>query len=358
VNIIHDHHQIYLTGFTGMDFSLETNVDVAGTCNAFYDGSSINFYAEGGGCQSYAQVGEVVYHEYGHGINDNFYQSLSSSFNNGAMNEGYADVWAFSVTEDPILAEGSDLVDPNLYIRRYDVDPKVYPTDLTGEVHADGEIIAGAWWDTYVQLGNDMPLTMSLFADAFPGLQATAPDGSEGVAYRDVLIDVLNADDDDADITNGTPHGNAIVQAFAIHGITLISNATLNHDPVETSPATTSIILDADLALTFPFTNYLSDVLLRYRINDVPTWTDVTMTNIGGSNYEAQIPAQPEGTVVAYYLGVQDIFAQLSAVQPSGAHLAEPNIPLLHHGGLRALRHPGLRQQYRPGQLAVGRGRR
>ena len=327
VNIIHDHHKTYLPAFTGMDWSLPTNVDVTGTCNAFYDGSSINFYAEGGGCQSYANLGEVVYHEYGHGINDNFYQSLGSNFNNGAIGEGYADVWGLSVTEDPILAEGSDLVDSTLYIRRYDQDPKVYPTDILGEVHADGEIIAGAWWDTYVLLGNDMVHTMTLFADAYPGLQATAADGNEGVAFRDVLLDVLAADDDDADITNGTPNGNAIVEAFAIHGITLISNATLIHDPIEISAASTGILVDADLTLVFPFTTYLSNVLLRYRINNGSTWTDVNMTNVGGSIYEATIPAQPEGTVVAYYLGVQDIFMQLSAVLPSGAQLVEPNIP-------------------------------
>lgn len=327
VNIVHDHCVNWLPGFTGMDFSLPTNVDVAGTCNAFYDGSSINFYASGGGCQSYAQIGEVVYHEYGHGINDNFYTDNGAFFNNGAMNEGYADVWALTITEDPILAEGSDLVDPDLYIRRYDIDPKVYPVDIVGESHADGEIIAGAWWDTYVLLGNDMNLTMSLFSDAFPGLQATAPDGDEGTAFRDVLIDVLNADDDDGDITNGTPNGNAIVEAFAIHGITLISNATLDHTPVETHASNTGILIEADLNLSFPFTNYVESVLLRYAINNGTGWTDVLMTSLGGSAYETTIPAQAEGTVVRYYLAVQDIFGQLSAVQPIGCDLADPNIP-------------------------------
>jgi hypothetical protein len=32
-------------------------------------------------------------------------------------------------------------------VRRYDENIKVYPQDLTGEVHDNGEIIAGAWWD-------------------------------------------------------------------------------------------------------------------------------------------------------------------------------------------------------------------
>ena len=327
VNIVHDHCVSYLPTFTGMDFSLTTNVDVTGTCNAFYDGSSINFYSEGDDCQSYAQIGEVVYHEYGHGINDNFYQDNGANFNNGAMGEGYADVWGLSITEDPILAEGSSLSNPDDYIRRYDQDPKVYPVDLVGQVHADGEIIAGAWWDTYVLLGNDMFLTMTLFAEAYPGLQATAANGNEGTAFRDVLIDVLAADDDDGDITNGTPNGNEIVEAFAIHGITLISNAELVHEPLETSVITDPIEVNAELILAFPFTNYVESVLLRYRINNGAVWNDVLMNNIGGNDYQAYIPGQPEGTVIPYYLGVLDIFSQISAVVPPGADQVDPNIP-------------------------------
>jgi hypothetical protein len=41
-------------------------------------------------------------------------------------------------------------------VRRYDVEPKVYPQDLVGEVHADGEIIAGAWWDVNENFGFDL----------------------------------------------------------------------------------------------------------------------------------------------------------------------------------------------------------
>lgn len=327
VNIVHDHMKGWMPTFTGMDFSLETNVDVGGNCNAFYDGSSINFYAEGNDCQSYAQIGEVVYHEYGHGINDRYYQSLSANFNNGAMGEGYADIWALSITEDPVLAEGSSLSDPADYIRRYDQSPKVYPVDLVGQVHADGEIIAGAWWDTYELLGNDMNAMMTIFIEAYAGLQATLPNGSEGQAFRDVLIDALQADDNDSDITNGTPNGNEIVEAFAIHGITLITNATLDHAAVETAFAATPYTLQADLALTFPFTNYVNTVILSYSVNNSGIWNTVPMTDVGNMTYEVQLPAQPIGTVIAYWMAVEDIFQQLSATVPKGASLPDPNIP-------------------------------
>jgi len=216
VQRIHDWHKQWMIDFDGMDFQLTTNIDVAGgTCNAFYDGASINFYDIGGGCNATSLVADVCYHEYGHGINDNYYQSLGSFFVNGAIGEGYADFWAISATNNPILGAGfnTDNLDP---IRRYDVDPKVYPTDIVGEVHADGEIIMGAWWDTHLLMGADWNVTMPLFVETYAGLQAEAFNGNEGEAYTDVLIDLLQADDDDGDLSNGTPHGDAIIDGFYI----------------------------------------------------------------------------------------------------------------------------------------------
>jgi len=328
VNRVHHHVNAVLPGYSGMDFMLMTNVDVSGgDCNAYYNGTSINFYPQANGCRSFATVPDVVYHEYGHGINDNYYDDMGSNFTNGAMNEGYADVWAFTITGDPVLARGYLLADPNSSIRRYDLAPKVYPMDLTGEVHADGEIIAGAWWDTYRLLGDDMPLTLALFAEAFPGLQAATFNGNEGVAFRDVLIDVLQADDDDGDITNGTPHGNAIVEAFALHGITLLSNVTFAHTPVEAAEAEEGITLSANVTIAFPFSNYLNGVRAFYRVNNSATWNSVLMSNTGGNTYTAEIPAQPIGTVVAYYLALEDINGQTSSVLPKGAAQADPNLP-------------------------------
>ena len=42
-NMIHDHMRTWLPEFEDLDFSMPVNIDVAGECNAFYDGSSINF---------------------------------------------------------------------------------------------------------------------------------------------------------------------------------------------------------------------------------------------------------------------------------------------------------------------------
>jgi Zn-dependent metalloprotease len=178
---VHDYMKTKYPAFTGLDFALTANVDVAGSCNAFYDGNSVNFFAAGGGCNATSLVADVCYHEYGHGINDKFYQSIGAVFQNGAMGEGYADLWALGITTSPILGIGFFNNDPNGFVRRYDIDKKVYPQDLVGEVHADGEIIAGAFWDTHLNLGN-LQQMMDLFKETFyAGI--TGADGTEGTLF-------------------------------------------------------------------------------------------------------------------------------------------------------------------------------
>jgi Zn-dependent metalloprotease len=327
VNIIHDYMKSKFPNFTGLDSPLETNVDVAGTCNAFYNGTSINFYTEGAGCNSYALVADVVYHEYGHGINDRYYQSQSAFFQNGAMNEGYADIWAIGITNNPILGQGNSQSLPDNYIRRYDIDPKIYPQDIVGQVHADGEIIAGAWWQLAENFG-DLQQMMDLYSATFDAA-ITGPNGNEGEVYVDILVEALQVDDSpvnggDNDITNGTPNDLDIINAFDAHGITLLSNAELDHTPIEASD---DVEIDIEAEITLEYAWALNDAILAYRVNDATTWTTTSLNNIGGSVYAASIPAQPIGTVVAYYVALQNLNGTLANVQPIAADLVEPNVP-------------------------------
>lgn len=326
VNRIHDHCKYWMPTFTGMDFQLPTNIDLtSGDCNAFYDGSSINFYALANGCNATSLIADVVFHEYGHGINDNYYQSQGGNFVNGAMGEGYADYWAISCSNNPVLGVGF-YVDNQDPIRRYDTERKVYPIDLIGEVHADGEIIMGAWWDTHLLMGSDWAVTMPIFLGAYAGLQAEAADGNEGEAYTDVLLDALLADDNDGDITNGTPHGNEIIQGFYLHGITLISPAVLSHTPAYFADPVAPITLIADLALFFPYTQYLSDVNCHYQVNN-GAWETMAMTDAAGS-YEATFSGFAPGTILKYYFTANDINGSVGTVNPVGAHQSPfPTLP-------------------------------
>ena len=295
VNEIHDHLKTVFPTYTGLDNPMQTNIDVTGSCNAYYDGSSINFYAQGGGCHATANLPDVVYHEYGHAINNGRYNGGSGMWN-GGLNEGYADIWALSLTEIPVLGYGWDLVDPNIFVRRYDQDIKVYPQDLVGEVHADGEIIAGAFWDLYLNLGS-MSQMLDLFKSTYDS-GIDGPNGNEGEIYTDILLEVLYADDNDADLSNGTPNDNAIVDAFNKHGITLLSNAVVTHTPVINASSNTPISINANISLTYPWA--LSSANCYYRLNNSNSWNVLNMN--GTINANTNIPPQQNGTVIAYYL--------------------------------------------------------
>jgi len=321
VNKIHDHLKSVFPTFTGLDYALETNIDVQGSCNAYYDGT-INFFAEGNGCNATAKIPDVVYHEYGHGINNYRY---GSGMWNGGLNEGYADLWAISLTQSPVLGYGWDISDPSVYVRRYDQDRKVYPQDLVGEVHADGEIIAGAFWDTYLNL-NDMQQMLNLFKYTFDGAP-DGPNGTEGIIYTDVLVEVLFADDNDANLTNGTPNDIAIIQAFALHGITLLSNAVIAHSPVSLAPGNIAITISANISATYSWA--LSSANCFYRVNDNQNWNSLSMTS-NGNNFTATIPAQTNGNIVAYYISLTDNYGFESGINPQESNivpLKDANLP-------------------------------
>jgi len=329
-NIIHDVMKGFLPNFNSLDVSLAANVELtSGTCNAFYNGSSINFYTQAGGCYSLAMVADVVYHEYGHGITNRFYNENGSSFNNGAMGEGYSDIWAIYITENPIVGLNYQVGTPGTYIRRYDMNPKVFPQDIVGQVHADGEIIAGAWYDAGLYL-NDFDYMMYLNAQGMYGLP-NGPDGAEGIVYTDILVEALLTDDapangGDNDITNGTPNDQDIVNGFADHGITLLSNATLNHNEIQSASSNSTLSIDATVSLQFAWA--LNGANVYYDINNTGSYTTVAMTNPSGNQYTADIPNVNNGDIVAYYLALEDNNGILTNVTPIGSNLANnANIP-------------------------------
>ena len=108
-----------------------------------------------------------------------------------------------SLTEYPVLGEGWYTNDPNSNVREYDSTTKVYPQDLVGEVHADGEIIVvESIWKTYENLGSMSQLEFIDLYDSGPD----GPNGTEGIIYTDVLLEFLYSDDNDGNIFNGTPN--------------------------------------------------------------------------------------------------------------------------------------------------------
>jgi Zn-dependent metalloprotease len=321
VNRQYRHLKQWITEDIGLEGAMDTYVDISSdNCNAYYDGD-VNFYAEGSGCAATAQVNDVVYHEYGHGINDYFYTYLGENFNNGSLGEGYADVWGLHLTGNPILGPGFS--GGGTWVRRYDENIKVYPQDLTGEVHDNGEIIAGAWWDLGQAIGLD-PM-FALFIETHYATPMR-PDGEEGLLYSDILYEALLADDDNGNIFDGTPHSVEIIQAFGLHGITLLVGATLAHQELPTYAANATIPIGASVNIDFDFTPFLDGVVVGYRTADAAPYIEVAATELSAGNYLANIPAQEAGTIVDYYIAVVDnVGGKIYA--PFGILDSNPNVP-------------------------------
>jgi len=300
VNEVHDFMKQQMPLFTTMDNPLTTRIDRNdGACNAFYNGNSINFYETAGGCNALSLVNTVVYHEYGHGISNQFYGSQGQNFSNGGMGEGYSDVWAIFLNDGPIVGQGISSTNSN--IRRYDINPKVFPADITGAVHDDGEIIAGAWWDTY-QYWGALDSISYLFGQSHYGL-ANAANGNEGELYFDILIDALQYDDDDNNISNGTPHFTFIVKGFADHGIYLLNNSEIQHSGLGYQVSGTPLTLDA--TVLSDFSPFVGDVTMRYRKRGTTGSSSIVM-NKSGLDYDVLFPSQTAGDIYEYYFDLAD----------------------------------------------------
>lgn len=327
VNTVHDWMKAWLpVGMTSLDYSMPTHIDrTDGTCNAFADGNSINFFREGGGCFTLALMADVIYHEYGHNINFAFYQFLGSGFFNGGLGEGYADIWGLSLTHEPILSRGFQIGNNNSFIRRYDIDPKVYPEDLTGQVHDNGEIIAGAWWDLGQRIGmNEM---FQIFIDSHFGTPMRA-EGEEGLLFSDVLFQALIADDDNGNLADGTPNSEAIIESFALHGIKLQLVAEVEHENVPMASSEEVIQIDFMVDIDFNYLPFVAGTVVHHKERGTADYQTAIAGNfIEEDVYTTWIVANGKGNIIDYYIEVQSNIDAVPVIDPISATDVEfPNL--------------------------------
>ena len=208
-NLVRDFTLSYNPDFPeiGNQTSFPVNVNIGDTCNAYYDYSSINFYSSGGGCSNTA-FSVVVHHEYGHHL-----VAVGGS-GQGQYGEGMGDVMGVLLTGDPQLARGFYSNDCVNGIRNAD-NNKQYP--CSGGIHDCGQLISGCVWDTLAEMEAAYPMTghgivSSLAVNSI--LMHSGDTISPSITY-----DWLTLDDDDGDLTNGTPHSEEILAGFAMHNM-------------------------------------------------------------------------------------------------------------------------------------------
>ncbi len=184
-------------------------------CNAWYSPyeKTLNFLpagnAQGTNCESTGRIADVMYHEWGHALDD-----ALGGINDGAFSEGIGDITSFILTGDSRLAPGF-FKGTDTPIRDAST-LKVYPRDRSNNPHAEGLIIAGAWWDALNRmkevLGPDEGTRKT--AEIFFKHLVTADSYLE--SYQAALL----IDDNDGDLSNCTPHLCIFNAAFAKRGLT------------------------------------------------------------------------------------------------------------------------------------------
>ncbi|HNQ25037.1 MAG TPA: hypothetical protein PKK06_18315, partial [Phycisphaerae bacterium] len=210
-NVVRDfalfHNPAYPTIGTQTEFPINVNID--DTCNAFHNGTSINFFRSGGGCTNTGNS-TIVYHEYGH--------HLVQEGGNGQdqYGEGMSDSVALVIVDSPLIAIGL-YSDCNGALRNAD-NGNQYPCDSgsQGKYYCGG-VLSGSIWHTREELIVTEPVNYRNILGSLT-INSIPMHGGDQVG-PDITVDFLTLDDNDADLTNGTPHSQEICTGFGLHNM-------------------------------------------------------------------------------------------------------------------------------------------
>jgi fibronectin type 3 domain-containing protein len=263
---------------------LTSTVNIQDTCNAYWSGSTVNFFRSGGGCANTGELPGVSLHEYGHGMDSN--DGSGSSPDNGT-GETYGDVTAALATHGSCIGNGflgttncggygnsctgcSGVRDidwarhsrntpstvanftqttcpqpsannPN-YIGPCGKDAVARSqTTKKREGHCESLVSSEAVWDLAAR---DLPnpntgaawavldrlwyLSRSTATAAFTCNVSGTTWTSSGCSTGSLFRTFRAVDDDNGNLADGTPNGGAIAAAFNRHGIACTTDAGWN----------------------------------------------------------------------------------------------------------------------------------
>src|SRR5262245_33252881 len=91
----------YLPTNAWLQTQVASNVNIPSACNAFWNGSSVNFYRSNNQCRNTGEIAGVMDHEWGHGMDNN---GVNGNISNPG--EGIADVHAILRTQESCMGRG------------------------------------------------------------------------------------------------------------------------------------------------------------------------------------------------------------------------------------------------------------
>jgi trimeric autotransporter adhesin len=255
----------WLPANTWINTQLTVNVNLNQTCNAYWNGSTLNFFKSGGGCANTGQIAGVSLHEFGHGIDQN---DGTGTATDGATGESYGDTTALIALHDSCLGEGflssncagyGDACTACTGVRDADFARHASNTPATPdnfirvhcpaaglgagkgpcgkEVHCESYVPTETMWDLAAR---DLPspgtgiawtildrlwyLSRNTATKSFTCTSGTTYT-SNGCSAGSLWKVMRAVDDDDGNLNNGTPHGGALFAAFNRHSIACTTDA-------------------------------------------------------------------------------------------------------------------------------------
>jgi len=263
VNRIKDVVKGWLPSNSWLTQQLTVNVNLNQTCNAYWNGSTLNFFKSGGGCGNTGEIAGVSLHEFGHGIDQN---DGTGTAPDGATGENYGDTTSIIALHSSCLGAGflssncsgyGDACTACTGVRDADFAKHTSNTAMTAnnfirvhcpagsggtgpcgkEVHCESYVPTQAIWDLAAR---DLPspgtgvawtildrlwyLSRNTATSAFsctPGTTYTSSGCGTGSLWKTFRA----VDDDDGNLSNGTPHGGALFAAFNRHAIACTTDA-------------------------------------------------------------------------------------------------------------------------------------
>ncbi|MCS6918871.1 MAG: PepSY domain-containing protein [Fimbriimonadales bacterium] len=317
--IVYDFVKSINPNYPGVDIQIPCNVNIANTCNAYYSNRTINFYQAGNGCVNTC-YSTVIYHEYGH-----FIIAMGHPNASGDYHEGIADVTAAFLTVDPCL--GIEFRGVGTGCLRNSVNDRRHP--CSGGVHFCGQVISGAFWQTWLEMrnrySNNPQFALDRVREWYLNSILIRPTGIS----PQITIDVLTLDDNDGDIYNGTPHYAQIATGFARHNLPAPQLDWLRIEPLTLPGAIVAPPIPGSFALPLMrFSVRVSDlegqrdmnaVFLHYRVNR-GAWQTVRMNRVGNDGAFTAVPVPACGGNFEYYIEARDTQARSTFYPRGGAN--------------------------------------
>jgi len=272
---------------------VQPTVNLASTCNAYYVGNSINFYASGGGCNN-TSAASVVAHEWGHGLDDQ-YGGISQT--NG-LSEGWGDICSIYLLDDPQI--GHDFFSNGGGIRN-GTNTRQFPSG--SGPHAQGESWMGFAWKFREILRTTFGTPQSITLSNNIVLASIAANAQN---QPDAVIAAFQADDNDGLLANGTPHYAELVAACNLH--------SLPYPPIVPGYVQNGTVLSStfDQGLprrveveAVPVTGSFAQVRVHWTTGN-GVWQQRAMIPTGAANrYQALLPGQLAPVVTQYHFEAQ-----------------------------------------------------